>query len=276
MADKKSFPAGKAAAGNVKPVKKPFLKGSPVDERTVRSALGFFGILLMAAFMSFLVSSALGFGSVAVRVLMNVAVEAVLLMIFYNTAAGKGSDAVARGEILYQRQQKGISFSAGEQAVCFHPLKGFVTGLLGSLPLLVFAVVLAATAQRQATGNGGLPAWMSTYLRRTEIGDALTAYTVSAGMTITDVARLIVRIVTMPFVAMVGPENRDGMLLLERLSPLIVLLPGAAYGVGYLTGKEIRMKVHTEIAQNNRRRAQRERRARRARREAPRGPQQLN
>ena len=35
----------------VKPVVKPFLKGSPTDERTWKSALGFFGALLATALM---------------------------------------------------------------------------------------------------------------------------------------------------------------------------------------------------------------------------------
>ncbi len=262
---------------NIQPVTKPYLKGSPTDERTMKSALGFLGLLVVAAFMCFLVCSMTNFDSIVLRLLINLGVEALVLLIFFNNASGRGSDAVARGEILYQRQEKGLSFEKSERDVCFHPLKGYLVGLLGSVPLLIIAIILAVTATRQATGAGALPSWMNTYQRRTEIGDALVAYTVSAGMTLTDVTRLIIRIVLMPFVSIVGTENRDGMLLLERLSPLLVLLPTVAYGSGYLTGRSMRTRVHTEIASNNRKRARREKKAQRARRTLkPKGPEQLN
>ncbi len=268
MADKKQK--------NVQPVTKPFLKGSPVDERTANSALGFLGLLVVSAFMCFLVCSMTNFDSIVLRLLINLGVELLVLLIFFNNASGRGADAVARGEILYQRQEKGLTFENSEQAVCFHPLKGYLVGLLGTVPLLICGILLALTATRQATGAGALPSWLSNYERRTEIGDALVAYTVSAGMSLTDVVRLIMRIALMPFVSIVGTENRDGMLLLERLSPLLVLLPAVAYGSGYLTGRSMRTKVHTEIASNNRRRARREKKARARRVMKPRGPEQLN
>ncbi len=259
------------------PVVKPFLKGSPTDEGTLRSALAFCGVLILAAFMCFIVCSMMNFDSAPLRIAVNGVVEVLILLIFFNNASGKGADAVARGEILYQRQEKGQAFSESERRICFHPLKGYLIGLLGTVPLLICAVILALTAHPQSTGAGALPTWLSAYQRRTEIGDALVAYTVSSGMALEDVMRLIIRIALMPFVNMVGTENRDMMLTLEHLSPLLVLLPSIAYGSGYLQGKKMRIRVHTEIAQNNKKRARKERKARKARRStAPKGPEQLN
>ena len=267
----------KKEAGNVQPVTKPYLKGQPTDERTVKSAFGFLGILLMTAFISFLVCTMLTPSNNVLRILLNAAVEALILLIFFNQAVQKGTDGVARGEILLQRQEKGQTFSASEKAVCFHPLKGFLTGVLGTLPLLICTILLALTTSRQVTGIGVLPGWMSGYLRIPEIGEPLVAYTAPVGMSFTDVMRLVVRIFLMPFVSMVGAENQNGMLLLERLSPLVALLPAAAYGIGYLTGPSERTKVHTGIAQNRRVRARREKKARQARQQRkPQGPQQLN
>ena len=260
----------------VKPVEKPFLTGAPTDERTVKSALAFFGVLLMAAFMSFLVCSMFSMDNAILRVGLNAIVEIVMLMIFFNNAIGRGADAVARGEILYQRQEKGQLFSASEKAICFHPLKGYMTGLLGTLPLLICAALLAALAQRQSTGYGALPGWVSTLQQRSEVGDALAAYTVRGGMQFVDVLRIIVRILIMPFISMVGSENRDGLLLVERLSPVIVLLPALAYGTGYLQGRSERTKIHTGIAENRKSRARKEKRARKARVARPKGPEQLN
>jgi len=266
----------KKTSGQVKPVTKPFVKGNPTDERTFKSALGFMGVIIMTAFISFLVCTMINPTNTVLRVLLNLAVEALILMIFFNQAVQKGTDGVARGEILLQREAKGRSFSASEKAMCFHPLKGFLIGLIGTVPLLLMTIVLALTTTRQITGIGVLPGWMSGYLRIAEIGDPLTAYTAAPGIGLTDILRLAIRIFLMPFVAMVGAENRDGMLLLERLSPLLALLPAAAYGIGYLMGPAERTKVHTDIAQNKRVRARREKKARQARQRKPQGPQQLN
>ncbi len=259
------------------PVKKPFLTGNPTDERTFPAAAGFFGVLLIAAFMSFLVSTMMGIGGAAVRIILNGMLEVLILIIFFNNASGRGADAVARGEILYQKQEAGKPFSASEKAVCFHPAKGYLTALLGSLPFLIVALALAFTAHRQTTGVGALPSWIGGYMGRSDVGDALVAYTVAEGMKLEDILRIAVRVMVMPFISMVGTENRDGLLLVERLSPLLVLLPALAYGTGYLTGRNERTRIHTGIAENNRRRIRKEKKARKARMaRKPRGPEQLN
>lgn len=260
----------------VKPVTRSFLRGRPVDERTAGQAAGFFGVLILISVLTFLVSSAMGMQNSVLRIGANALIVIVVMLIMYSNAISRGTDAVARGEILYQRQEKGQSFTAAERAVCFHPLKGYVTGFLGTLPLLICAIALAVTAQRQTTGIGALPGWLSSYQRRSEIGDALAAYAVHEGITLEEVLRIIVRMAIMPFVTMVGSENRDGLLMVERLSPLLVLLPALAYGTGYLRGPMERTKVHTGIAQSKLARARKERRERKARAAKPRTPQQLN
>ena len=260
----------------VTPVKKPFLQGNPTDERTLKGAAGFFGALLLIALMTFIVSSALNLENDILRILLNAAVEAVILLVMYNNAVGRGTDAVARGEILYQRKEKGREFRESEQAVCFHPLKGYLIGFLGTLPLLLCAIVLAIITRRQTTGIGALPGWLTAFQSRSEVGDALVAYTVTEGITAENILRVIVRVMVMPFVSMAGSENREGLLLVERLSPLLVLLPAIAYGTGYLQGKKEREKILTGIAQSNRNRARKERRERKARAAKPTGPRQLN
>ena len=75
-------------------------------------------------------------------------------------------------------------------------------------------------------------------------------------------------------VNLVTPENAESLLLLERLSPLLVLIPGLCYGWGYTRGVNERSRVHTSIAAGNRRRARKEAKARKAR--AASTPKQLN
>jgi len=256
---------------------KPFITGSPSDENTLRNALKFFGLLALSMFMTFLVCSMTGVGSVVLRILINTVIEVLILLIFFNRGTDQGTDAVARGEILYQHIEKGQEVSASERRIPFHKMKGFLIGLAGSSVILVLAAIFAFTAQKQMTGAGTLPSWMEGFLRRTEVGDALVQYTQTAGLSAADALRLIMRIAIMPFISMAGPENTDLILLLERISPLLVCLPGLSFGLGYLQGPARRKQVHTEIAQNTRKRISKEKKERKARAaRVPKGPEQLN
>ena len=141
---------------------------------------------------------------------------------------------------------------------------------------MLIAILLAVTAKRQMTGAGTLPSWLDSYMRRSEISDALAGYSQGASATATDIFRIIIRLAIMPFVSMCGAENRELLLFVERISPLIVMIPAAAYGTGYLQGPARRRKVLTEIEENARKRRIREKRERRARSVVPKGPEQLN
>ncbi len=259
---------------NVPKRTKPYLTGAVTDEYTLRNALKFFFMLLLIMFMTFLVCSMTGFQSAVLRIVVNTAVELLVLTVLYSKGADLGEEAVARGEILYQHEQKGVSISKNERMIPYHPAKGFVTGIIGSSILIICAVLLAATAEKQMTGAGVLPSWTDAFMRRTEFRDAVVQYAqpVSAGFT--DFLRIAVRIMMMPFISLAGSENKDLLLLFEKLSPLFVLLPAFAYGAGYMQGPARRSRIHTEIAENARKRKVREKRARKAR--IPKGPQQLN
>ena len=269
MTEKNKKPAEK--------VVKPYITGSPTDEKTLPGALGFLGMLLLIGVMSFLVCSSLSFDSLPLRILLNGVVALAGPAVLYSNAVGKGAEAVARGEILWQKKEKGKDYSASEKAICFHPMKGYLTALIGSLPILLCAAALAVMAAPQTTEAGTLPGWLNAYRRRSDIGNALAAYAAAPGLTAEDALRMIVRVALMPFVAMIGGENRQGMLLLERLSPLILLIPACAYGTGYLQGRRERTRIHTGIAESIRQRARRERKARKKRAAGkPRTPEQLN
>lgn len=255
-------------------VSKPFIKGAPTDEYTLRNSLKFFGMMLLILFMTFLVCSITGFKSPVLRIIVNLVVEFLVLTILFAKGAEQGEDAVGRGEILYQHEQKGIEISKNERKVPYHPAKGFLIGLFGSSLFLICAVLLALTAERQMTGAGILPSWTEAFTRRSEFGNAMIQYSQQTSASFTDFLRIIIRIAIMPFVSMAGSENREMLLTLERLSPLLVLLPAASYGAGYLQGPARRKRIHTEIATNARKRTARERRAKKI--QAPKGPQQLN
>lgn len=258
-------------------VRKPFLTGSVTDERTLKSSLAFFGVLIVVIFITLIACATATFDIVILRVLLNAAVIIVCLMIFYNKGAGYGSEAVSHGEILYQKKEKGQQVAESERKLCYHPAKGYVTGLIGTLPLLIPALILAVTTSVQMTGAGALPSWMQAYTGRSDIGNALINYTQPEGMKAVDYIRTVIRICILPYINIIGNANKTGVLFLERISPLIMLLPATVYGTGYRTGKKIRTRIHTVISENDRKRVRREKKRIRDRNTTrAKGPEQLN
>ena len=214
-------------------VQKPFLKGTAIDERTPMNGLKMFGTVLLVLFVSLIVSLTASFDNGILRTLINISVIILALIIFFNNGSKKGAEDVAKGEILWQRQENKKPFSESERRLCFHPMKGYVTGMIGLIPFFLIALILALNTTVRTTDSGALPSWMQAYVSRSDIGDALVNYTNPQGMQVMDYLRAAVRLMILPFINIVGSSNNNGLLLIERLSPLIMLLPAAAYGTGY-------------------------------------------
>ena len=268
----------KYSGSRVQEVKKPFLTGSTLDENTLKNSAKFFGLYIMITFVSFIACSSSTFGGDILRFVLNILIIGVILMLFFNFGSGKGAEAVSRGEILYQKQEKGQFISVGEKKICFHKLKGFAISLIGMIPMLIPAIMLAFCTTLQTTDSGTLPSWMQSYIRRSDIGNALVNYTQPVGMQFTDYLRAFVRICLLPFVNLIGYTNKTGLLIMERLSPVLLLLPAAAYGIGYLSGRSIRTRIHTTISENDKKRIRREKKRQkiRSRTVQHREPEQLN
>ena len=259
-------------------VTKPFLTGKPLDENTFRHSLLFCGSLLLVFLVSFLICSVTGFDNLILRIIINVLIITMAVIVFFNNGTNHGAEAVTLGEILYQKKQNGKAFNPSEQKICFHKAKGFLIGFFGTLPFLFLALFFACSVQMKMTGSGTLPSWMQAYTRRPDIGNALVQYLQPEGMGFLDYVRVVIRIALMPFVNLVGTDNSSGLLLLEKLSPAVLLIPAAAYGTGYLSGRSIRTKVHTAISEDRRKRVRKENKARKARRNSTafREPEKLN
>ena len=130
-----------------------FLTGNATDERTVKNSLKFFGVLLIVFVISFIACASATFESIILRLLMNSAVIILSLYIIFNNGSKCGAEDVARGEILWQKQEKGLTFSESERKMCFHPMKGYLIGLIGSERILFgsdFPLLLYPSACREA------------------------------------------------------------------------------------------------------------------------------
>ena len=254
------------------------MTGTATDERTIKNSLKFFGILLLVFVVAFIACTSAAFDSIILRLLMNCAVIILSLFIVFNNGSKYGAEDVARGEIMWQKQEKGQTFSESERKMCFHPMKGYLIGVIGSILLLIPAGILAINTSVQTTASGTLPSWMQAYVKRSDIGNALINYTQPSGMQFIDYIRTIVRVSILPFVNIVGSDHKNGLMILERLSPIILLLPSAAYGTGYLSGRSIRKRIHTVISENDKKRIRKEQKKRnaRTRRAISREPEKLN
>ena len=256
------------------PVRKPFLTGSPYDCNSLRSAAMILLMLVLAAIVYLVAATVLMIDITVVRIALNAVMLIVTWELFSASGRSNGAVAVNQGEIMYRRQERGDAVTPRDRSMCFHPLKGFVIGLLGSLPLFLIAAVLALTTSRQITTAGALPAWMSSMAEDPEFSSALSAYVVGQSIGVTDILRVLIRMELLPWVNLIGSENSGALLIMERLSPVLVLIPGLCYGWGYTRGVNERSRVHTSIAAGNRRHARKEAKARKAR--AASTPKQLN
>lgn len=238
-------------------VRKPYLTGTPVDKKTLSEALKFFGCMIAMAMLFVVAGAVMMVENTFLRIVLNSAAMLLPYIMFYYNGMSKGTIAVNLGEMLHVRQENGRTIPADEQKLCYHPLKGFISALLGTIPFVVCAVILALTAQKQLTGLSSLPTWIASMSTREEIADPLAFYFAQSSISLESIVRMPVRMLLMPLVGMVGTENTEGLLLVERLSPILLLLPALAMGFGYTRGIDVRTQVHTSIAANNRKRAKR-------------------
>ena len=257
-------------------VTKPYETGKITDRNTVKRAFGFLGLLLVFTFISVLACSMFLFDNQALRIILNGIVELLILTICFSNGNSRGTEDVAKGEVIYHHKELGKPDDPSTAATAYHPLKGFAIGVFGSAVILIAAILLAVMAEKTITGNGALPSWLEAYQRRPEISNALTAYTVPSSLTFVSALRTVVRLFLMPLVSIVGPDNKDLMLVLERISPVLVLLPAAAFGIGYMQGPAIRSKVHTDISESIRKRRKKQRKEQKKRAQAFKEPEKLN
>lgn len=259
----------------VEKVSKPYLKGSAFDKTTIPGALKFFAGTVVMAVIYLVVCMMMNWDMQWLNITLNAAVLLMTYMMFAQFGMNAGADAVNQGEIMYSREEKGRPVADWERKLCYHPLKGLITGLIGSIPIVLCSILLALVAKRQMSGLGTLPSWVGSIEGRPEFGQALAAYHATGSLTLESAMRLIVRMTVMPFVNIIGAGNSEGMLFMERISPLLNLLPAVAYGLGYMNGVGVRTTVHTNIALGKKK-AKRKQAKERRNRTQRRGPEQLN
>ena len=73
----------------------------------------------------------------------------------------------------------------------------------------------------------------------------------------------------LPYINIITAENIQGLLLLDRISPVLLLLPALGYMAGYLRGPVSRSYTHGSIAANTRRHKRKQKKEQKARQNEP-------
>ncbi len=250
--------AGKKQAQSAK-IKKPYLKGRAFSALAIKRGLSVLAYIAISAVFFLFLGQMLVLDIAWLRILINIGVLLGFAALLYTNGVNQGESDVSFAEIALARQQEGREIPKSDLDRCFHPLKGYVTVFFGALPIVIVCLVYALMATKETYTLGALPSWVSGYQSRLDIGLALQYYGEHAAFGLADTLRIITRLLIFPFVNLVGQGNPDGLLLVERLSPLLVLIAPFFYGVGYQRGESYRALVHGGIASNAKKRARKQR-----------------
>lgn len=244
---------------------KPYLKGNAFDGAALKRGLRLAAYFFLFAFLYVIVGTTLQFDSAALRWITNLIIVAVCAAIVYMDGARLSDSQVAFGEIAYGRTQKGIQVDEKDKERCYHPLKGVFIALVAAVPLILLTLPHAVTAQKQLYTLQALPKWVSGYSNQAEIYAPLSYYTREVHMSVLDVLQMLTRVLVFPFANIATVDDKDALLLVDRLSPLLACVPLAGFPLGYLTGPRSRAMVHGDISTSNKRVQRRKKKALKAR-----------
>ncbi len=247
------------------PVKKPYTRGKAYAPYLLKQGGKLLAYQLLIIFLNLMLGAAFAIQNVFLNVVTNMMLVLVYASLLYMDGTRQGESDVNLGEIVYQKKEMGKVVAASEETHCYHPLKGLVTVAIGTAILFVVALVFAVTAQKQVYQLQMLPSWTSAFSTQEEIILPLSYYNQQFSMSIIDYIRIFVRASVYPFVNIAGADNASGMLLVDRLSPLLIILPFLFYAVGYNQGPRIRSIIHGSIQSDSKRRKRKEKRERKNR-----------
>jgi len=202
--------------------------------------------LLVVTVMGLMFSALQAIDSVGLRVAVSLAILLGVVLMCMNEGMTKGAGDAAASRYYVSAQERGIALDAKDDAACYHPLKA-LCAMLGVFAVPVaLAAVVAVFAKEYTYALQDLPRWMTeSYASRADVMAPLGAYSVETSMEILDWIRLFVRL---PILIMVNmfPDAQTMSAMIDRLSPLMMLVYPVSYMAGYLLGPKINRKVEKQ------------------------------
>lgn len=251
--------------GNLKPIYKPYLRGNVASKAAAKHGLRIIGYTLVFVFIYLLAGSALTFENTFLRIVANAVLPIACGMVLYAEGSHQGETDVGFAEIAQERINDGRKVPESELDLCYNPLKGVFSVVIGALPLFIVCLVYAFLAEKEGFSLGVLPSWVNTYEHQGEVALGLSYYHETTPFALVDMLRVVVRLINFPYFTMAGVNNYGAMYLMDKLSPLLYLLVPSCYALGYLRGPYLRALVHGSIRVNRRKHNKREQRARQQR-----------
>lgn len=256
-------------------VHKPIIRGSWHGKDAMKLVGGRMLTVVAVTVVYLLACMLLGFEAVWARVLTSAIVVATVFYYLYVSGLNQGVGDVQYGEIIYGHREAGRNVPAEECERSYHPAKGLFVVLAGCLPFVLFALAFAVLAEETSYVLGVLPSWTEGLMDQTEFAAGLAYYSLQPGMSAVDGIRIIVRAMIMPFVSVSTAIGSAETLLMERLSPLLILIAPMGYAVGYAQGQHVRDQINTGIKLGDDKKKRREKKARKQRQRAAKKPEQL-
>lgn len=210
-----------------------------------KGALRVIAYQVVFAFVGLLITPMLLDASAAIRIPLVGLLIAVALVLMFIEGAYRGETDCAKADMLDRLIQKGNYNAANdERAARYSRMKGIASSALAAIPFVLIAGYVALTVKPYVYTLQDLPAWLSSYFQRAEIGDALLyARSPINTATVTDYLRFASRFLLFPFVSLMGEMSDEMSLLFDRLSPLFMLMIPAAAAIGYQFGPARRKKT---------------------------------
>lgn len=198
------------------------------------------------AFLSLVLSAVTGGGTI-----WGMALNILLLVCFFllelMEGGTRGEHDVTMSRMVEARLEKNIQPEDDELARCYGPRKAFIAFALAVSVFFLCAVIVALSAKPYTYTLQDLPTWMSAYLGRDDVGGALGCYTVTNGATVVDYLRIVVRACILPFVNLFSDVQTSSWII-DRLSPLLIIILPLSYPLGYLMGPSLYEKRMRENA----------------------------
>lgn len=240
-------------------------KRQTATSRLIRAALMIFGYQAAFGFFGFMLTPALIGATSVLRIPLIGLIIGLALVLMFMEGSYRGERDCAAGATIDRLREKGepMANEAEEEQKRYKRMRGVWTSLLGALPVLLIAVYVAATARLYQFSLTDPPAWLSAYMQRAELGEAL-AYTrdVQIDVALADYLRIAVRFFLFPYVGLFGTMSDSASLLFDRISPLLALLLPSAAAVGYQFGPiryKKRLKAIEEAIRKPRKRLKKKR-----------------
>lgn len=180
------------------------------------------------------------------RSIISLLIAAGMALFYYAEGLNRGARDAGNSRQIGKLEKGGKAISASEDAACYHPLKALAACAMVFILPFACAVFLALTGEAYTYTLQDLPTWLTgSYGTRQDVMAPLAAYMQTAGMSLTDVVRVFVRLFVLIFVNLFEDPQRMS-LTIDRIALLCMLVYPAAYMTGYLRGPAANAKLQTQ------------------------------